>query len=117
MWLKSNIRFPFSTDYFAIQKHGYIGAAAVTLIVEALVFLLLGYYIIKASVGKGIIMELMKVIACWLLPVLVIFVSFDISNYIRALLWSIGFVILLRLTRSINDEEWNRFFTIIRRAS
>jgi O-antigen/teichoic acid export membrane protein len=112
------LTFNVVLNYFAIQKHGYVGAAAVTLIVEALVFLLLGYYIIKASVGSRIIMELLKVIACWLLPsVLVIFVSFDISNYIRALLWSIGFVILLRLTRSINDEEWNRFSTIIRRAN
>jgi O-antigen/teichoic acid export membrane protein len=99
-------------NYVAIQVYGYVGAAVVTVIVEALVFVLLSYYIISASVGASLIYQLLKVIVCWLLPAIpVMLISFDISNYIRALLWSFCFIVLLRLTRAINDKEWG-YFTI-----
>ena len=100
-------------NYIAIQAYGYVGAAVVTVIVEAFVFMVLGYYIISVSVGNSLILQLIKVAACWLLPAIpAMFMSFDISNYIRALLWSFGFIVLLRLTRVINDNEW-RCFTLV----
>jgi O-antigen/teichoic acid export membrane protein len=97
-------------NYIAIELYGYVGAAVVTVIVEALVFMVLSYYIISVSVGSSLIFQLLKVIACWLLPAIpVMFIAFDLSNYIRASLWSFGFIVLLRLTRAINDKEWGRF--------
>ena len=101
-------------NYIVIQSYGYVGAAVVTVIVEALVFMVLSYYIISISVGSGLILQLLKVIACWLVPAIpVMLISFDISNYIRALLWSLGFIVLLRLTRVINDHEWRLFTAYI----
>ncbi len=100
-------------NYFAIQTYGYVGAAVVTVIVEALVFMVLSYYIISVSVGNSLIFQLLKVLACWLLPAIpAMLMPFDISNYIRALLWSFGFIVLLRLIRVINDNEWRRFFMV-----
>ena len=100
-------------NYFAIRAYGYVGAAVITVIVEALVFLVLSHYIINAAVGSSLIFQLLKVIVCWLLPAIpAMLMAFDISNYIRALLWSFGFIVLLRLTRAINDNEWGRFVMV-----
>ena len=97
-------------NYIVIQTYGYVGAAVVTVIVEALVFVVLSYYIISISVGSSLVIQLLKVTACWLLPAIpAILISFDTSNYIRALIWSIGFIVMLRLTRVINDHEWRLF--------
>ena len=96
-------------NYSAIQTYGYVGAAVVTVIVEALVFMALSYYIIKVSIGNSIIFQLLKVIACWSLPAIpAMLISFDISNYVRALLWSSGFVVLMRSTKAIDDQEWQK---------
>ena len=101
-------------NYFAIQAYGYVGAAVVTVLVQALVFAMFGYYILKASVGNKFILQLLKVLGCWLLAVLpVIILSTDISSYIQALLWSIGFIVLLRITRVINDNEWSIFTSVL----
>lgn len=101
-------------NYIVIQSYGYVGAAVVTVIVEALVFMALSYYIISISVGSSLILQLLKVTACWLLPAIpAMFISFDASNYVRALIWSIGFIVLLRLTRVINDHEWRLFTAYI----
>lgn len=94
-------------NYLAIQSYGYVGAAVVTVIVEALVFMALSYYIISVSVGSSLILQLMKVVACWvLLAIPAMLITFDISNYVCALFWSIGFMVLLRLSKVINDKEW-----------
>ena len=100
-------------NYFAIRAYGYVGAAVITVIVEALVFMVLSYYIVSASVGSSLIFQLLKVITCWLLSAIpAVLMVFDISNYISASLWSFGFIVLLRLTRTINDNEWGRFFMV-----
>ena len=104
-------------NYFAIQRYGYVGAAVVTIVVEALVFMGLSYYIIRASVGSGLIIQLLKVVVCWLLPAIpALLMSFDNLNYILALLWPISFVVLLRLSRVISDDDWGRFSMIFQRV-
>jgi len=97
-------------NYIVIQRYGYVGAAVVTVIVEALVFLMLSYYIISICVESSLILQLLKVTACWLIPVIpAMLIPIDIPNYVRALFWSIGFIVLLRLTKAINDQEWMKF--------
>jgi O-antigen/teichoic acid export membrane protein len=103
-------------NYIAIQMYGYVGAAVVTVLVQALVFTLFGYYIIIKSAGTHFIVQLVKVISCWLLPAIpVMIISVDISSYVRALLWSLGFVVLLRITRAINDDEWRGFALVFQK--
>lgn len=97
-------------NYIAIQMYGYVGAAVITVLVQALVFMLFGYYILNVSTGENFIFLLLKVAGCWVLPAIpTMMVSDDISKYVHSLLWSFGFVVLLRLTRVITDDEWHSF--------
>jgi O-antigen/teichoic acid export membrane protein len=96
-------------NYFAIKMYGYVGAAIVTILVEAIVFVLFSYYTLKISAARGLITQLLKVTGCWLLPAIpIMLMPVDNISYVRALLWASGFIVLLRFTGVINDQEWSR---------
>jgi len=77
---------------------------------------MLGYYILNIPEGRGLIKQLMKVVGCWFLSGMpVILVSVNASNYVRALLWLLVFVVLLRVTKVIDDYEWSHFSMIFQK--
>lgn len=105
-------------NYFAIHAYGYIGAAAVTVLVQALVFMMFAYYIVKVAVGKKILLQLTTVVICWLLAAVPDLILVDgLSSIIHALIWSITFAILLRVTKVINDNEWQNFSSFFRKIT
>ena len=104
-------------NYFAIRSHGYVGAAAVTVLVESIVFLMLGYYIVRLSAGAAFVGGLLKIIVCWVVSAApVLLVLDDMPRYMSSGLWVAGFVLLLRAVNVVTDQEWRHIASVFQGA-
>ena len=103
----------------AIHWYGYVGAAAVTVIVEAIVCVLLYGYIAKSSVvDRFPVRPLAMTAGCWLLTgVLVMLVTGSVPEYVQSLVWVAGFIVMIRIIRVVEDAEWQRGVSILRRVT
>jgi len=103
----------------AIHLYGYVGAAVVTVIVEALVFVLLyGYMFMRSPDDRLSARGLVLTAGCWLLAaVIVMLVAGSLPEYIQSLVWVVGFVVMIKVFGIIEDAEWEHAVSILRRVT
>ena len=103
----------------AIHFYGYVGAAVVTVIVEALVFVLLyGYLFMRSPADRLPARELVLAVGCWLLiAVMIMLAAENLPGYVQSLVWVAGFVVMIRMLGIIEDAEWRHAVSILRRVT
>lgn len=105
-------------NLFAIRRYGYAGAAAVTIFVEAIVFGLLSYQFSKQSPGSSPVIVLLKTTACWAVAAIpVASLLMDAAGFVKAITWGMLFVIFLRISKVIDDSEWDQAVTFFKRLT
>jgi O-antigen/teichoic acid export membrane protein len=102
-------------NYMIIPTYGYSGAAAVTIFVEAIVFVMLARKLSGLRPGVRNAPVLVQVGACWFVTGGgVLFTALQFSGYLQALIWLVGFLCLLRFFGLITQEEQNTLWEAIR---
>ena len=100
----------------AIHLYGYVGAAVVTVIVEALVFVLLYSYLFMISPADRLPARGPTLtVGCWLLIAVMIMLSAEsLPGYVQSLVWVAGFVVMIRILGVIEDAEWQHAVSFMR---
>jgi O-antigen/teichoic acid export membrane protein len=103
-------------NYFLIHLYGFVGAAVVTVFVEGVVFVALGRQVYIRIEGKKHISVLIKALLCWVLLGVFVFMAMrDMSAYVQSALWSIGCVVIWRLLKIVDNDEWERGVALVTR--
>lgn len=103
-------------NYFLIHLYGFVGAAVVTVFVEGVVFAALGRQVYIRIEGKKHISVLIKALLCWVfLGVFVFMAMRDMSAYVQSAVWSTGCVVVWRLLKIVDDDEWDRGVALVTR--
>ena len=101
----------------AIYWYGYVGAAVVTVIVEALVCVLLYAYLLTRFPGILPVREVAMTAGCWaLIAVIVTLTLGSLPVYLQSLAWVAGFVATIRVLGIIEDAEWQQAVAALRRV-